>query len=160
MFAMAIPTRIHADDTAVVYLVRHAEKLDGGSDPELSAAGRERALQLAMMLRDAGITRIYSTDFKRTRDTARPLSEKLGVRIELYDLEEMSTLAAALKRKGQRSLVVGHSNTTPELAALLGGVAGTDIDEGGEYDRLYTVSISNRNEVSTVLLRFGQPYLQ
>lgn len=56
--AMASPVRSHADGAAVVYLVRHAEKTDDGRDPELSATGRERASELARMLRDAGISHI------------------------------------------------------------------------------------------------------
>lgn len=144
--------------TVVIYLVRHAEKGEGdGKDPELNAAGLQRARELARTLADAGVDAIYSTDFKRTRQTAAPLAERLGCEISLYDWEEMAALAADLKRAGGRHLVVGHSDTTPELVGLLGGEPGPDIDEATEYDRLYVVTVGPDGSVSTVLLRYGEP---
>ena len=152
-----IPLTSQADDeAAVVYLVRHAEKSDTGRDPQLSAAGRQRALLLANMLRDASITHIYSTDFIRTRDTAAPLANLLDAEIGIYDWEEMDQLISSLSQAGARSLVVGHSNTTPELVELLGGDSGGEIDEASEYDRLYILTIRNPGEAETVLIRYGQ----
>jgi phosphohistidine phosphatase SixA len=152
-----IPLTSQADEeAAVVYLVRHAEKSDAGRDPQLSAAGRQRALLLANMLRDAGITRIYSTDFIRTRDTAAPLADLLDAEIGIYDGEDLDELISSLSQSGARSLVVGHSNTTPELVELLGGESGGEIDEASEYDRLYILTIRNPGEAETVLIRYGQ----
>jgi broad specificity phosphatase PhoE len=150
----------HAADapSSVVYLVRHAEKVRSGEDPGLSPAGRARAAELANVLRDAAISRIYSTDFARTRDTARPLAERLGLEIQLYDWSRKEAFAAELRAAGQRSLVVGHSNTTTELVALLGGAPGPDIDHEGENDRLYIVTIPESGAVQTALLRYGAPY--
>ena len=54
----------------VVVIVRHAEKANGGNDPDLSSAGRARANELARILKDSGITAIFSTEFKRTQETA------------------------------------------------------------------------------------------
>ncbi len=160
MAAMAWPLPSHAEDSAVVFLVRHAEKADYGDDPELSPVGRKRAAKLAALLHDAGISHIYSTDFTRTRETAKPLSQKTGLTIELYDWTRIEDLLPALRRPGERSLVVGHSNTTPALVAMLGGPDQPAIDKSGEYDRLYVVTIDSRERVTAVLLRFGQPYLQ
>jgi len=152
-----IPLTSQADeDAAVVYLVRHAEKSDAGRDPQLSAAGRQRALLLASMLRDAGITRIYSTDFIRTRDTAAPLANLLNAEIGIYNWEEMDELTSSLSQAGARSLVVGHSNTTPELVELLGGESGGEIDEASEYDRLYILTIRNPGDAETILIRYGK----
>ncbi|HUG38136.1 MAG TPA: histidine phosphatase family protein, partial [Candidatus Limnocylindrales bacterium] len=68
----------------VVYVVRHAERLDDGApagaemqDPPLSEAGMARAEELVEVVRSAGLTHIHSTDYARTRDTARPVSEAL-----------------------------------------------------------------------------------
>jgi phosphohistidine phosphatase SixA len=144
------------EEAAVVYLVRHAEKSDAGRDPQLSDAGRQRALLLANMLRDAGITRIYSTDFIRTRDTAAPLASHLDLEIGIYDRQEMNAFISSLNQAGARSLVIGHSNTTTELVELLGGVSGGKIDEASEYDRLYILTIRNPGEVETVLIRYGK----
>jgi phosphohistidine phosphatase SixA len=140
----------------VVYLVRHAEKASGGKDPELTEAGRARAAALAHMLGDAGIDAIHSTDFKRTRQTAAPLAERLGVTIRIYNWDAIEELAAAMKCAGGRHLVVGHSDTTPELVALLGGEPGSAIDEQSEYDRLYVLSIGPDGAVASTLLRYGE----
>ena len=142
----------------MIFLVRHAEKTDDGRDPELSLVGQMRSLELAKVLRDAGISRIYSTDYKRTRDTAAPIAKLLGLEVEIYDPRDLQSFARTLEQNGQRQLVVGHSNTTPELTALLGGEAGTEIDEPGEYDRLYVVTIDGNGDASSALLRYGDAF--
>ena len=76
--------------------------------------------------------------------------------VEIYDHRRLDALIERLRREGGRHLVVGHSNTTPELVAALGGDPVSPIDEM-EYDRLYIVTVTD-DGVSTVLLRFGEPY--
>lgn len=143
-----------------VFLLRHAEKAAASSDPPLSTAGQERARELARTLRDAGIRHIHSTDYSRTRDTVAPIADLLELEIKIYDPHALEAFAEALKGRGGKHLVVGHSNTTPKLVELLGGEPGTEIDEPGEYDRLYIVSIADDGAVSTTLLRYGQPFQQ
>jgi phosphohistidine phosphatase SixA len=140
----------------VIYLVRHAEKASSGKDSELTEGGRERALTLARTLSDAGIDTIYSTDFKRTRDTAAPLAERLGLEIRIYDWDALEALATNLQCAGGRHLVVGHSDTTPQLVGMLGGEPGPAVDERGEYDRLYVVTVGPDGTVTTTLLRYGE----
>ena len=72
---------------AVFYLLRHAEKVvaAGNSDPGLTQQGRERARHVAHVLAAKGVTRIFSSDVKRTRDTAGPLAELSGIEVEIYD---------------------------------------------------------------------------
>ena len=73
-----------------------------------------------------------------------------------YDPRDLTGFAARLHATSGRHLVLGHSNTTPELVAALGGEPGTPIAEM-EYDRLYIVTITAAG-VSTVLVRFGQRF--
>ena len=108
-----------------VFLVRHAEKVVGAEDPGLVPIGHVRAQALADMLAETGITHIHSSDYKRTTQTAAPLAARLGLDIKMYDPRDLPALAAKLKTAGDRHLVVGHSNTTPKLAGLLGGGTGT-----------------------------------
>jgi len=142
----------------VVFLVRHAEKVDAGKDPELSEPGKTRTQDLTEVLRSANIAHVHTTDYIRTRDTAAPVAKSNGVEVEKYDPDDLDGFAKKLKVAGGRHLVVGHSNTTPELTKLLGGDAGAEIDEKSEYDRLYVVTIGKDGTVSSVLMRFGEPF--
>ena len=138
-----------------VFLVRHAEKLSG-NDPALTADGISRAATLADLLADADIQQIHSSDYTRTLETAAPLAARLGLEVEHYDPRDLQGMAQRLKDTGGRHLVVGHSNTTPTLAGLLGGDPGESIVEATEYDRLYLVTTGANGETMTILLRYGQ----
>lgn len=158
LVCMTSPASTRAEPGAtVVFLLRHAEKTNASPDPGLSPSGVVRSEQLAGLLRDAGIEAIHSSNYIRTRDTATPLAGRLGLEIRFYDPNELESLADLLLREGGRHLVVGHSNTTPELARLLGGEPGEEIDEAEEYDRLYLITI-NGNQATTVLLRYGATF--
>lgn len=140
----------------MVFLVRHAEKVDHSRDPDLSPEGYLRADDLACALADAEIKQVHSSDFIRTRNTAAPVAELFGLEIELYDPSDLHALAETLRAKGGRHLVVGHSNTTAALVEILGGAPGGAIEEETEYDRLYILTIG-KDGVKTVLLRYGKP---
>ena len=142
--------------SVVVFLVRHAEKVDDSRDPALSEAGRARAELLADVLRDAGITVIWSTDYQRTRGTAEPLARRLGIEIRSYNPSALELFARQLRALPGRHLVVGHSNTTPDLARALGGDPRGAIDDA-EYDRLYAITLGGES-VTTALMRYGERY--
>lgn len=110
-----------------VFLVRHAERDWEGEDPPLVAAGEARAQALAAALRDAGITRIITTQWRRTRDTAEPLATLLRITpqvIPVFDgkaRENVEEVAAVLRRyKDETVLIVGHITVTGVIAALGG----------------------------------------
>lgn len=149
-----------AQKATVVFLVRHAEKLDASRDPELSEPGKKRAEQLAILLRDAKIDSIHSTDFKRTQSTGKPLADRLDIAIQSYNPRDLVGFAKQLKLAGGRHLVVGHSNTTPKLVEVFGGQPLSPIEEKGEYDRIYMVSISPDGSVASVLFRYGKPFVK
>lgn len=138
-----------------VFLVRHAEKTTEKNDPGLTEAGKARAIALADRLEGEGITHIHSSDYIRTRDTAAPLAKRLGLDVEIYDAGDLPGMAEKLKATPGRHLVVGHSNTTPQLTELLGGDGGTPIVEATEYDRLYVVTMEAGEPVKSYLTRFG-----
>lgn len=152
-FAMLAPAAALAEPGAL-YLVRHGEKAASGTDPELTPQGRLRAENVAAILGKAGITAIYSSNTQRTRQTAAPLADKSGIKVELYDPANPKALVAQVQNvraAGANVLVVGHSNTLPELVRLFGGVPGADILDD-EYDRLYQLT-GSEGAVRTVLLR-------
>jgi len=152
----ALPLEGQRTEPNVVYLVRHAERVDDSADSPLSAAGEARARTLASLLRDAGITHIHSTDLRRTRATAAPVAVATGAGMELYDQNDLGALAAYVGSEPGRHLIVGHSNTLRETVSALGGEPGPEIAQN-EYDRLYILTLTESG-TSTVLLRYGAPY--
>jgi broad specificity phosphatase PhoE len=149
--AFAVLAPCAAADPTVVFLVRHGEKLTG-DDPDLSPAGHARAQNIAAVLKKSGITKIFTTPFKRTRQTAQPLASALGLQAQVYEAAKSDKLVEDVKAMRGVVLVVGHSNTLPKLVTLFGGVAGGDIDEATEFDRLYQLIIERDGSVTTVLL--------
>jgi len=144
----------------VVFLVRHAEKAeDGTDDPPLAVAGQIRVRILGALLADANLTHVHTTDTRRTRETARPIAEAAGLEYALYDPRALDEAAEAIMAMSGTHLVVGHSNTTPQLVAALGGDPSSPIDEL-EYDRLYVVTVLPDQPPLTTLLRFGEPYVE
>ena len=103
----------------ILYLVRHAEKAAGGFDPGLTDFGRTRAEFMADWYSGKNVQAVWSSEFRRTRNTAKPLADRLGLNIQVYDPRNQATLVEQLLAAEVNAVVVGHSNTVPELAALL-----------------------------------------
>ena len=139
-----------AAEPSVIYLVRHGEKL-AGQDPELSPRGQERARHVAAILRRAGITAIFSSKTVRTQQTAAPLAQQTGLSVQLYDPMAPRAMVEQVRKLTGAVVVVGHSNTLPELVRLFGGAPGSDIGDD-EYDRLYQLLPGADGKVTTILL--------
>lgn len=139
-----------------LYLVRHAEKADDGTDdPPLTAAGQARADRLAAMLRDAGIDAVYATRYRRNQETATPLADTLGLSVTTYEAQGSALADTLLARHaGDDVLVVGHSNTVPWLLnALVGAERYAQLAEDA-YDGLYVVTVAAPGRADVALLRF------
>jgi len=130
-----------------VFVVRHAERADAGmagatsmaTDPELSETGRARAESLGAMLKDAGITTILVTEYKRTQQTAAPLARARGVAAEAVPAKDLDALMAKVKSAAGNVLIVGHSNTLPGIVKRLG--IDTPVTVGdADYDNLFVVT--------------------
>ncbi|WP_165070555.1 phosphoglycerate mutase family protein [Paludisphaera rhizosphaerae] len=137
-----------------VYLVRHAEK-DGDA---LSATGRKQADKLADLLKNSGVTSIYTSQFERTRQTAAPVKaalEAAGSHVQILSLDLPTTLlehpedASLLASYGRSAvqtlqekspdeivLIVGHDVTIPAILLALGYASPVRIDPT-EFDRLF-----------------------
>ena len=147
LFALALASRCHAAlAQKAVLIVRHGEKISD-SDQRLTEAGRKRAERLAKMLKDAGVDAIYSTDTERTRGTVQPLAETLRLKVTIYDTGagmrgavDARPFVAMLGREHAKDvvLVVGHSNTIPDLLKVLGCPGDFKIAPD-EYDNLFVV---------------------
>ncbi|HUR36886.1 MAG TPA: phosphoglycerate mutase family protein [Terriglobales bacterium] len=141
-----------ASKAITIYLVRHAEKASPTGDAELSEAGTKRAACLANTLADTNLKAVYTTEYKRTKNTGAPTAEKTGITPTVIKGADVDKLIAELQKEAGRSvLVVGHSNTVPKVIEKLG--AGTVTIKDEEYDHLYIVTLWN-GEASLASLRY------
>jgi broad specificity phosphatase PhoE len=138
-------------DAKFIYLTRHAEKSATGSDPVLTPDGVTRANNIAATLRKSGITSIYSSNTVRTRQTAQPLATLSNLAVQTYDSNQLAAFAQQLRALPGNTLVVGHSDTTPELIRLLSGDVVPAIAET-EFDRLYQIAIGQDGDITTTLM--------
>jgi broad specificity phosphatase PhoE len=105
------------------YVMRHLNTPAGERDPDLLPEGRRAAAALAGWFereRSRPVA-IYVSDYKRTRQTAGPLAERLGLQLTLYDPSDTPALIARVRAEPGPVLIVGHSNTVPDIVAALGG---------------------------------------
>ena len=146
-----------------ILLVRHAEKATDANEASvpLSEAGTARAARLAEMLRSAGVTAVYATDTVRARKTAEPLAKAAGLEVRIYAPKDADGKSAPrilldrLKKEDPRGvvLVVGHSNTVPEILAALGYPEKVEI-AATQYDDLFVVTPRNSGPPSVVRLKY------
>lgn len=138
-----------------VFLVRHAEKTTG-ENPGLTTEGLERAKKLAMMLEKVKLDAIFSTNYKRTQATAAPTAVGHGLDIISYNPSELNELSNIILTDymGKNVLVVGHSNTTPQLCGLLEGVDIYDSFDEQDYGNLVMVTAGSDGSKKVVFLRF------
>jgi len=141
---------IPADTSTIIFLLRHAETEGGGSNPHLSTIGNDRANKLANMLKNNPIEAVYSTSFFRTEETAKAVADEFGLTVINYDASKLNDLADDPNQNyvGKRVVVVGHSNTTPELLNMLTNTSDYQNINETEYDNLY---ILNKNTAETVV---------
>jgi phosphohistidine phosphatase SixA len=140
--------------STTVVLVRHAERLPEGRDPELSEIGARHAQRLAEMLEYSGIAAIYVSEARRTQQTAAPLAAATGVNPQVVPADRHKRLLRRLKWRhgGDVVLVVGHSNTVPLIADGLGAEIG--VVEAEEYSGLWVISYSRLRGTRVLTLRY------
>ena len=154
----------------MVFLVRHAEKAqEPAQDPPLTEAGRARAEALARLLSGAGVKAVYTSQFARTKLTAEPLAKLLGVPVDVValspkpdkprEIREQSIRELKSKIEGHAGgavLVVGHTNSIPDLIRELGGDVVPNIPED-KFDNLYVVTVYAAGRAKVVQLKYGAP---
>jgi len=151
-----------------VFLIRHAEReQEPRQDPPLSKDGVARSQALARLLGNAGIKAILTSQFTRTKQTAEPLATKLGLTVTPFALKispsnprqiaEESTAEVTnkiLERSGESVLVIGHSNSIPDVIKMLGGDVVPTIDEQ-KFDDLFIVTVYAKGKAKVVQLKYG-----
>ncbi len=144
-------------EAVVIFMVRHAEKdTAGGSNADLNAVGRGRAMALVSILKKMKIQKVYSTDVPRTKNTAKPLADLRRKAVEIYDPKKHKELLESIlnTQKGKRVLVVGHSNTVPKMLNILRGSEEEKDIPDNEYSRLYIISVKKLGDAKVTLINF------
>ena len=147
LFLLLFVSASIASAEPVIVIVRHAEKAaNGGNDPDLSPAGRARADALARILKDAGITAIFTSEFKRTQETAAPTATSTHVAPTVVTAKDTAGLVAKLHKMKGNALVVGHGNTIPNIIRALGIENSINIP-GADYSELLIVTLGDKPQL-------------
>jgi len=153
LFWMGVAQAQPAELTTFI-LVRHAEKInDGSKDPDLSEAGKKRAELLATLLKRTKIDAIYSTGFKRSRNTVVPLAVSKGLGLTGYDATNLEEVDRIFEQwRGGTIVMCGHSNTIPAVINYLTAEEGKyQTFEENEYGNLVIVLLSEKGRKAKVM---------
>jgi len=143
--------------TSTIYVVRHGEKVSPSGDVALSGDGLQRAETLKDSLANKKITAVYSTNFKRTQQTAGPTATHFGTPVITYNNGD-SLMQVLVNRKNARTLVTGHSNTVPNMLRAVGlQTSFTGKIPDTQYDNLFMVTIKWKGGKTVTLkeLKYG-----
>lgn len=173
----AFPTAPRAEEpfkVTTIFLVRHAEKqvatsgqpMMSTNDPPLTDEGKTRAKNLSRMLTKAGVKTIITSQFLRTKQTAEPLAESLGLTTQVIPIaadpadrnkvsqQSIKNIVDKIyQNPGQSVLIVGHTNTLPDVIAMLGGDLVPVIPET-DYDNLFIVTLYEKGKARVVQMKF------
>ena len=141
-----------------VFIVRHADR--AGHDDALTPAGELRAAALAHVFAKQKLAAIYHSDTRRTRDTAAPLAQVLGLVPRERPARAVDALVGEVlaEHRGERTLVVAHGNTSVQIIQAAGGPSLPNLAED-EFDDLFVLEICGcfGSRVNLMQLQYGVP---
>ena len=142
------------ESTTTYYLIRHAEKVrtdKTNKNPNLNKQGLERANRWANYFKDIPLDAVYSTEYNRTTQTAKPTAENKGLQVVSYDPKKIYSKDFRNATKGKKVLIVGHSNTTPYFAnKILGEEKYFQIDDNNNAN-LYVITVTKDSKTGDLL---------
>lgn len=160
--ACLLPPLTAGAEPSLVVLVRHAEKsAEPADDPALSPAGQQRAAALVQAMEHADVTAIITTQLRRTRETAQPLAQQLGIKPIVVmahrgeSAAHVAAVVAAVRQQTGTVLVIGHSNTVSAIAEALGSPRLPDFCETS-FGLALVLQPKARDATSLLRLRYGE----
>lgn len=149
---LAVPEAQTPPEPTTFFIVRHAEK---NAEQQLSVEGKKRAEDLKKFLSNQNIAAVYSTDYPRTMDTAKPTAAQAKVKVQTYSPRARKEWFDELKKKhpGKSVLIVGHSNTVVPTVNGLGGSMKYKVGED-DYHNLFIVSVDGTKS-QAVRINYG-----
>ncbi len=144
----------YAQETTTYYFIRHAEKQrinPNDKDPILTFDGYKRADKWKEVFSNVKFNAVYSTNYNRTKLTAKPTADANGLPILMYDPRKMYSESFQYNTKGKNVVVVGHSNTTPVFVnKILGKQKYNQIDDSNNSN-LYIVTVTGEKSTAVLL---------
>lgn len=148
----ALQVSFGQQNTTTYYFIRHAEKTDNSQNPDLSESGLDRAQLWNKIFSEVGFDEIYSTDYKRTIQTANPTATAKKIQIKPYNPKNITIESFKKETLGKKVLIVGHSNTTPNFVnQIINQKIYADIEDT-VFGNLYIVTI-NGDSITYQLLK-------
>jgi broad specificity phosphatase PhoE len=147
----------NAQEVTTYYFIRHAEKLRVDKterNPNLNLKGFKRAEAWKEVFSNISFDAIYSTDYTRTKLTAKPTADSKNLPILIYNPRDMYSKAFQNQTKGKTILVVGHSNTTNVFANKVIGFDKYQEIKDDNNSNLYIVTLTDK-KASSVLLKIN-----
>lgn len=163
LFVVSIDYGTAISGRTIIYVVRHAEKDlsdPKNTDPDLSEEGYSRAEALSEKLKAQNIGVIFSTNYKRTKQTALPLAKNKGLEILSYQGRNYAELKETVNKnyKNQKVLIVGHSNTVLEIIKVFGAVPPVSSLTEEDYDFLFEIRTDHLSKVKLITRRYGKEH--
>jgi phosphohistidine phosphatase SixA len=160
---LSLGSSIPVAKETVIYIVRHAEKDTSdtkNNDPDLNAEGKERARALNEFLKKEKIAAVFSTNYKRTMQTAAPVAQRNGVPVKTYDPKDPQGTAKLIRLEysNRKTLITGHSNTVLELVKAFGLTPPVEELKDDDYDLIFKITFHKNGESSLKTQRFGKPH--
>jgi len=141
-----------------VIVVRHADRESQAQNSPLSAAGMERANELARMLAGVPVAAIYVTPFLRTQQTAAPLARAGHITPVIVttgkDYPQRLAQEILARSRGETAVVVTHGDILPDVLRAL-GVPNPPSVPATEYDDLFVCSVDGSEPARLLALRYG-----
>ena len=139
------------DAQEIIFLIRHAERDFSSTDGGLVEAGRDRALAWAGVFADVDLDAIITSEMRRTRPTAAPISDSLDIPPRVFTRYDVEGLVDLLRTEyaDDRVLLVGHSSSIPQIIRALGSDEWISISD---YNDLFIVDLDEDGSVSVVQL--------
>ena len=135
---------IQSEQCSTFYLIRHAEKVrtdKSDKDPKLNEYGMLRAIKWQEYFSEKNISKIYSTNYKRTLETVKPIQESSDIIPIIYSPSDIDYKNFIMSNKIEVVLIVGHSNTIPDFVnGLISENVYSQIDDLNNSN-LYVVNI-------------------
>ena len=153
VFVFALFSACTSDKVTRYYLIRHAEKdrtNTTNKNPNLNSDGLLRAKKWAKHFEKIELDAVYSTDYKRTQQTAAPTAKSKGLIIQSYNSSKMYDSNFKKNTRGKTVLVVGHSNTTPVFANTILGQKKYENMADNDNASVYIVTLFNDKKSSEI----------